>query len=190
MRSLVYSVAASLDGFIAGPKGEFDWIVQDPAIDFGEIFGGFDTIVMGRRSYELMLREGHSPKEFGMKVFIASTTLDAAQHVDVRIIASGLAETIAGLKQQSGKEIWLFGGGILFRSLLDAGLVDRVEISLIPVLLGEGIPVVPPGRRWPLMFKDSRTFPSGIVSLTYTVGKAGNKEVRTEAETIGPPPAQ
>lgn len=170
MRPLVYSVAASLDGFIAGPKDEYDWIIQDPTIDFAEIFGAFDTIVMGRHSYELMLRAGHSPKEFGMTVFVASTTLDAAKHPDVQVVASDLAATVAELKRQSGKDIWLFGGGILFRSLLDAGLVDRVEVSVIPVLLGEGIPLVPPGRRCSLMFKDSRTFPSGIISLTYVVG--------------------
>lgn len=171
MRPLVYSVAASLDGFIAGPHGEFDWIVQDPTIDFAEIFSGFDTIVMGRHSYELILRAGRSPKEFGMKIFVASTTLDPGRHPDVQIVASGLSETVAGLKQKSGKEIWLFGGGIIFRSMLDAGLVDRIEISLVPVLLGEGIPVMPPGHRCPLLFKDSRTFPSGIVSLTYGVGQ-------------------
>jgi dihydrofolate reductase len=170
MRQLVYSVATSLDGFIAGPKGEFDWIVQDPTMDFGEIFRGFDTLVMGRQSYESMLREGHSPKEFGMKAFVGSTTLDPAQHRDVTIVSSRLDATVAELKRASGKEIWLFGGGTTFRGLLDAGLVDRVEVSIIPVLLGSGIPLVPAGRRWPLQFKDSRTFPSGIVSLTYRVG--------------------
>ena len=170
MRQLVYSVATSLDGFIAGPKGEFDWIVQDPTMDFGEIFRRFDTLVMGRHSYESMLREGHSPKEFGMKAFVGSTTLDPAQHRDVTIVSSRLDATVAELKRASGKEIWLFGGGTTFRGLLDAGLVDRVEVSIIPVLLGSGIPLVPAGRRWPLQFKDSRTFPSGIVSLTYRVG--------------------
>jgi dihydrofolate reductase len=170
MRQLVYSVATSLDGFIAGPKGEFDWIIQDPTMDFGEIFGHFDTLVMGRHCYEFILREGRSPREFGMKAYVASTTLDPAQHHDVTILGSNLAATVAELKRASGKEIWLFGGGITFRSLLDAGLVDRVEVSVIPVLLGGGIPLVTEGRRWPLQFKDSRTFPSGIVSLTYRVG--------------------
>jgi dihydrofolate reductase len=169
MRDLVYSVASSLDGFIAGPRGEFDWIVQDPTIDFSEIFGHFDTAVMGRHTYEAILREGRSPREFGMKIFVASTTLDPAQHHDVTIVAADLAKTVAGLKHASGKDIWLFGGGATFRSLLDAGLVDRVEVSVIPVLLGSGIPLVPEGRRWFLQFKDSRTFPSGIVSLTYLV---------------------
>jgi dihydrofolate reductase len=170
MRQLVYSVATSLDGFIAGPKGEFDWVIQDPTMDFGEIFGHFDTIVMGRNCYEFILREGRSPKEFGMRVFVASTTLDPAQHRDVTILNSNLAATVAELKRASGKDIWLFGGGTTFRSLLDAGVVDRVELSVIPVLLGGGVPLVREGRRWPLQFKDSRTFPSGIVSLTYRVG--------------------
>jgi dihydrofolate reductase len=170
MRELVYSVATSLDGFIAGPNGEYDWIIQDPTIDFGEIFQQFDTIIMGRHCYEFMQREGHSAREFGMKVFVVSTTLDPAKHTDVTVVGSDIASLVADLKHKSGKDIWLFGGGTTFRGLLDAGLVDRVEVSVIPVLLGGGIPLVPNGRRWSLRFKDSRTFPSGIVSLTYLVG--------------------
>jgi dihydrofolate reductase len=169
MRQLVYSVATSLDGFIAGPKGEYDWIIQDPTIDFGEIFRQFDTVVMGSRCYEFMLREGRSPKELGMKTFVASTTLDAARHRDVTIVSADLAGTVVELKKKSGKDIWLFGGGATFRGLLDAGVVDRVEVSVIPALLGGGIPLITQGRRWPLRLKDSRTFPSGIVSLTYLI---------------------
>jgi dihydrofolate reductase len=174
MRDLVYSVATSLDGFIAGPNGEFDWIIQDPTMDFGEIFGGFDTIVMGRRTYDSMLREGHSPKEFGMKVFVGSGTLDPGQYPDVTVIAADLAKTVAKLKDESGKAIWLFGGGGIFRSLLDAGLVDRIEVSVIPILLGGGVPLVSPGHPLRLQFKDSRTFPSGIVSLSYGVAPRSN----------------
>lgn len=105
-----------------------------------------------------------------MKAYVASTTLDPAQHREVTIVGTDLAARVAELKRASGKDIWLFGGGVTFRSLLDAGLVDHVEVSVIPVLLGGGIPLVTEGRRWPLRFKDSRTFPSGIVSLTYCVG--------------------
>ena len=169
MRELVYSVATSLDGFIAGPNGEYDWIIQDPTMDFGEIFGQFDTAVMGRITYEGMLKAGHPPRELGMKTFVASSTLHASDHPDVTVVATDLAGTIAELKRKSGKDVWLFGGGATFRGLLDAGLVDRVEVSIIPVLLGGGVPLVPAGRRWPLRFRDSRTFPSGIVSLTYGV---------------------
>ena len=171
MRDLVYSVAASLDGYIAGPNGEFDWIIHDPTIDFGDIFRQFDTAIMGRVCLEEMLRLGRSPSELGMKIYVASTTLSPAQHPDVTIVSSDLEETVSELKRKSGKSIWLFGGGITFRSLLDSRLVDRVEISIIPILLGGGVPLAPAGRRWPLIFKDSRTFPSGIVSLNYCVAK-------------------
>src|SRR5258708_3698024 len=167
MRQLDYSGATSLDGFLAGPKGEFDWIVQDPTMDFGEIYRQFDTVVMGRRCYEFMLRDGHAPRELGMKTFVASTMLGPASHCDVTIVATDLAQTVASLKRASGKNIWLFGGGATFRSLLDAGLVDRVEV--MPMLLGGGVPLLLEGRRWPLQFKDSRTLPSGIVSLTYLI---------------------
>ena len=169
MRDLVYSVATSLDGFIAGPNGEYDWIIHDPTIDFGQIFRQFDTVVMGRNCYEGMLREGRRPNELGMKAYVASTTLDPALHPDVVVVSADLAKTVADMKHKSGKSIWLFGGGTIFRSLLDAGLVDRVQISVIPILLGGGVPLVPPGRRWHLKVKDSRVFPSGIISLTYGV---------------------
>lgn len=169
MRDLVYSVASSLDGYIAGPNGEFDWIIHDPTIDFAEIFRQFDTAIMGRVCYEEMLRLGRSPKELGMKIYVASTTLNPAKHADVTIVSSDFAHTVSELKRKPGKSIWLFGGGTTFRRLLDSGLVDRVEVSLIPILLGGGVPLVLPGRRWPLTFKDSRTFPSGIVSLNYSV---------------------
>ena len=105
MRELVYSVASSLDGFIAGPEGEFDWIIQDPTIDFGEIFSQFDTAVMGRITYEGMLRAGHSPKELGMKTFVLSARLDPAGHKDVTIITGDPVAAIAEHKRKSGKAI-------------------------------------------------------------------------------------
>lgn len=166
MRDLVYSVAASLDGYIAGPNGEFDWITNDPTIDFGEIFRQFDTAIMGRICYQDMLRLGRSPKEFGMKIYIASTTLNPIENPGVTIVSEDLPNTVSELKRKSGKSIWLFGGGRTFRSLLDSGLVDRVEVSLVLFFLVAEFLSSPPGRRWPLIFKNSRTFPSGIVSLT------------------------
>ena len=103
-----------------------------------------------------------------MKIVVVSTTLNAAQHKDVTILSSGVAETVTALKAESGKDIWLFGGGVLFRSLLDAGLVDSVELAVSPVLLGGGVRLLPEGRRWPLRLTDSRTMPkSGIVMLKY-----------------------
>lgn len=167
MRRLVYSVAASLDGFIAGPQGEHDWIVQDPSFDFAALWERFDTLLMGRRTYEVALTRLDFLHSMGKKIVVASTTLDPVKHPGATILAANLAGTVAQLKEQPGKDIWLMGGGALFRGLLDAGLVDSVEVALSPVLLGGGVPLIPAGRRHTLQFVESRALPSGVHTLSY-----------------------
>ena len=147
MRRLRYGVAMSLDGFIAGPNGEYDWIVHDPAIDFVAMFAQYDTLLMGRRTYELARTQRDSLSGPGQRWVVVSTTLRPEECPGVTVLRSGVAEAVAALKVQPGKDIWLFGGGVLFRSMLDAGLVDTVEVGLMPVMLGSGVPLLPEGRR-------------------------------------------
>ena len=169
MRRLRYNVAVSLDGFIARPGGEYDWIVMDPAIDFAALFAEFDTLVMGRRTFEVAQGQGGGP-ETGMKTVVVSKTLRAADYPDVTIVDRNVPEAIAAMKAAPGKDIWLFGGGELFRSLLDAGLVDTVELAVMPVLLGQGIPVLPAGKPAPaLRLVSSKALPSGILMLSYAL---------------------
>jgi dihydrofolate reductase len=169
-RRLRYQVAASLDGFIAGPHGEYDWIVMDSAIDFAALYREFDTAVMGRKTYEMMTRQGGHGAMPGLDVIVFSTTLPPAGFPGVRIVNHDPARDIAALKQKPGGDIWLFGGGQLFRSLLDAGLVDTVEIAVMPVLLGTGIPLLAQGSMGKLKLADHKVLPkSGIVVLSYTV---------------------
>jgi len=173
MRRLVYSVAASLDGFIAGPKGEYDWIVQDPAFDFVALWERFDTLLMGRRTYEVAIQRLDFLTSMGKKIVVASTTLDPAKVPEITILAGNLADAVAKLKADPGanpgKDIWLMGGGALFRAMLDAGLVDSVEVAVSPVLLGGGVPLIPVGRRHTLHLSESKTLPSGILTLKYGV---------------------
>jgi dihydrofolate reductase len=168
-KRLRYQVAVSLDGFIAGPNGEYDWIVSDPAVDFSALFKEFDTAVMGRKTYEVMTAQGGHGAMPGIDVVVFSRTLPAMEHRGVRIVNDDPREVVASLKEKRGRDIWLFGGGELFRSLLDAGLVDTVELAVMPVLLGAGIPVLPPGAATKLMLADHKRLPSGIVVLAYSL---------------------
>jgi dihydrofolate reductase len=169
-RRVRYQVAVSLDGFIAGPNGEHDWIVMDPAIDFGALFEEFDTAVMGRKTYEVLSAHGGHGALPGLDVVVFSRTLRPATHPGVRIVNDDPREVVAALKAKPGRDIWLYGGGAFFRSLLDAGLVDTVEVAVVPVLLGSGIPLLPPGAATKLTLADQKTLPvSGIVALSYSV---------------------
>jgi dihydrofolate reductase len=174
-RRLRYQVAASLDGFIAGPKGEYDWIVMDPSIDFEALYNEFDTAVMGRKTYEVMTALGAQGGMPDLDLIVFSRTLPAATTGRVRIVNDDPAGVVTSLKAESGRDIWLFGGGVLFRSLLDAGLVDTVEVAVVPVLLGAGVPLLPPGAATKLVLAAQKTLPaSGIVALAYSVpGGAG-----------------
>ncbi len=167
MRTLRYGVAMSLDGFIAGPNGEYDWIVMDPDFDWKALYGQFDTVVVGRRTYDTMRELGMSPRSMGMNAVVVSTTLIPDQHRDVIVVAGNVSETVAALKAEPGKDIWLCGGGVLFRFLLDAGLVDGIDLAVVPVLLGSGVPLLPEGRRCRLKLVESKMRASGIVMLKY-----------------------
>jgi dihydrofolate reductase len=171
VRRLRYQVATSLDGYIAGPNGEFDWIVMDPDIDFAALFAQFDTAVMGSKTFLAMQQQGEAGAMPGLEIVVFSHTLRSADYPLVSVVNDDPAETVRSLKAREGKDIWLFGGGELFRTLLEAGLVDTVEPAVIPVLLGGGIPMLPaPAARTKLSLTSHRLYPkSGIVLLEYEV---------------------
>ena len=170
MRRVRYRVAASLDGFIAGPGGEIDWIVHEPTMDFAAIYAEVDTVLLGRRTYELTLQPGAPPWPAGWRVYVFSRTLHPEDHPAVTVVGADAGAAVAALRAEQGRDIWLFGGGSLFASLLAAGVVDQVEVAVMPVLLGSGVPLAAPeAPRSQLTLISSDVSPSGVVTLCYDV---------------------
>ncbi len=174
MRRVRYNVAASLDGYIAGPQGEFDWIPDDPTVDFNALFAGVDTVLIGRRSYEAALALPAPPWKPDARVYVISRTLRPSEHPGVTVVRDDPVALARSLRREPGTgEIWLFGGGRLFATLLVGRQVDAVEVTIVPVLLGGGVPLLPAGaERTALELVHSRVYPSGMVAVQYNVPSA------------------
>jgi dihydrofolate reductase len=177
MRKLVYSLTNSLDNFIARTDGGYDWILMDDEImsEFPQYFASFDTVLMGRKSYDIAYQQtpesGQEKSGFmGMKTYVFSTTLKESPNSAVTIISDNAGEFVRNLKNENGKDIWLMGGGILAASLLRERLVDEIGLAIQPILLGSGIPLFPDlGLQVDLQLLECKTYKNGIVSLTYRV---------------------
>lgn len=167
MRRVCYAVACSLDGYIADRNGGADWIPHEPEIDFTAIFAQFDTFLMGRLTYETMIQGGQS---IPGKVIVFSRSLPPAKRKNLTITAANPGEIVRSLAHERGKDIWLFGGGQLFRALAAEDLVDTVEVAIAPVMLGAGIPLLPPiASEVKLRLTGHTIYPSGVALLRYDV---------------------
>ena len=169
-RRVRYQVACSLDGYIAGPDGEFDWIIPEPEFDFAELYAQFDTLLMGRRTYEAVRSMAGV---FGNKhVIVASRSLRQSEHPGVEIVSEDLKQRVIELRDSQGSDIWLYGGGELFAQLLAWDLVDTVEPAIIPILLGGGLSLLPSAAvRRQLTLERHKTYPSGMILLEYAVSQ-------------------
>lgn len=145
MGLLRYNVAMSLDGYLGPHDGSTAWITSDRAIDFDALYAEFDTFVMGRKTYEELRRMGdekplgHYPAS---KILVVSRTLVPEDNPNVTILRDDFLSEIKRRKGETGKDIWLFGGGELLGACLDVKLVDTIEVAIIPKLLRGGVKMV------------------------------------------------
>lgn len=174
MRKIILQLAVSLDGFIEGPKGEFDWCFTDQDYGMSSFFKRIDALFMGRKTYDLtMTMQGaEAPPGFPkLKEYIFSNTLEKVKEGAV-LVKGDIKKEVIKILSEKGKDIWLFGGAELISTLMNLQLVDEVILAVHPVILGGGKPLFKEisERTW-LTLTDNKIYPNGLVMLTYSVKK-------------------
>lgn len=167
MRPLLLNLAVTLDGYIEGPKGEIDWCMADQDYGMTAFLDRCDALLMGRKSYEALLKfDANAWPDKRKHIF--SRTWDAVVP-NAELHRGGLASEVKRLKGLPGKGIWLFGGRDVIGQCMNAGLVDELCISIHPVLLGDGVPLYSRMPRTGLRLLDSTSYSTGLVQVTYAV---------------------
>ncbi|MHA4807353.1 dihydrofolate reductase family protein [Flavitalea flava] len=177
MRKLILGLAVTLDGYIEGPNGEYDWCFTDQDYGLAEFFSRIDAIFIGRKSYEIA--QQHTDGDNGemvpgmpaMTEYVFSRTLKSVKEGAVLISDDSITEA-RKIKEQPGKDIWLFGGASLTDALMKEALVDELWMSVHPLLLGSGkLLFHKHNSRTKLTLLESKTYETGLVSLRYSIDK-------------------
>ena len=172
MRKVTFGGASSLDNYLARPDHAMDWLLwgDEVAAVIKDYWKTIDTVLMGRKTYEVAVRSGQEAGYPGVKTFVFSRTLEKEPGGDVVLVRTDATEFVRDLKEQEGKDICLMGGGELARSFFEADLIDEIGFNIHPMLLGAGIPLFHPmSRQIDLELKECRPFKNGCVYVTYKV---------------------
>lgn len=168
MRKIILGLAVSLDGFIEGPGGEYDWCFTDQDYGLSALMKRVDTLFMGRKTYEVYCRQSERGMP-GMKEYVFSETLEKVKEGS-HLIRGDIKKEIEKIKLEAGKDIWLFGGASLTTSLMNFHLVDEIHLALHPILLGGGKPLFQNLKgRMELKLIEYKRYSMGLVSLVYVL---------------------
>jgi dihydrofolate reductase len=174
-RKIVVYIATSADGYIARPDGDVEWLNRPrPKGNYGmgAFFRSIDTILWGRKTYEVGLKFGGGSLGVGPKIknYVFSRRPLEPLGKDVELVREPIKDFVRQLRREPGKDIWMMGGAGIIASFLDEGEIHEFIIHVIPVFIGEGIPLVAPRHRYvPLKLRSVRRFPDGVVRLQYRV---------------------
>lgn len=168
MRKVILNLCTSLDGYIEGSNGEIDWCLTDQDYAMTPFLERIDTLFLGRISYEQLERD--FPQGFaGKQKIVFSTTLNPST-TKHRVISGDMVQAVETIKQEEGKDIWLFGGASLLKSFLEHGLVDELMIAIHPLLLGSGKALLKDlTKRVELELTNTITYNTDLVQLFYKV---------------------
>lgn len=167
MRAVRLFIACSLDGFIARNDDSVDWLFHDNDYGMSAFYRTIDTVLIGRKTYDLMVRLG-LPYYKGKTNYVFSRTRAAADGENIQYVSSDVGEFVESLRKKKGKDIWLVGGSVLIDSFLKRNLIDEIILSVHPVILGGGIPLFRGGyTQTDLILQKCVEYESGLVQLWY-----------------------
>jgi dihydrofolate reductase len=174
-RKIIVNIATSADGYIARPDGDLEWLTSRPAPNgfygMNTFMKSIDTMLLGRKTYEASLRLGatfDSKKRWTIVFSRHAPPADAPSGVE--FVSDAVGPFVNRLREQPGKDIWLMGGGELIASFLDEQVIDEFVVSVAPVFIGDGIPLIARRHRLvPLELLSTERFEDGLVQLHYRV---------------------
>ena len=170
MRDVVLGLGISIDGYIARPNGAVDFLFMPKDYSMADFFRSIDTAIMGRKTLDAALKMGGGAVGgSSMATYVFSHSQPAGTREGVTFVNESPAAFVGELRKKTGKNIWLMGGGELARDFLKSDLIDELYIGIVPVLLGEGIPLFPSGfpqRDFTLI--ENKTYSKGLIALKYT----------------------
>ncbi|MCL4522411.1 MAG: dihydrofolate reductase family protein [Acidobacteria bacterium] len=177
MRKIILGLGVSLDGYIARPNGAVDFLFMPKDYSMAPFFATIDAALMGRKTLDVALQMGGgSFPGSSMATYVFARTLPPGERKGFTIVNASPAAFVRRLRKRPGKNIWLMGGGELARDFLKADLVDELYIGIVPVLLGEGIPLFPSGfpqRDFSLI--ENKTYSKGLIALKYSRNRPKSK---------------
>jgi dihydrofolate reductase len=174
-RNVIVHIGTSADGYIAGPNGDLEWLTSRPApagfYGMNAFMRSIDTKLLGRKTYELSLRMGATfDSEKSRSIVFSRQAPPANAPSGVEFVSGAIGPFVSRLRKHPGKDIWLMGGGELIASFLDEHAVDQFVISVVPVFIGDGIPLIARRHRHvPLDLQSVERFEDGVVQLHYRV---------------------
>jgi dihydrofolate reductase len=167
MRRVLYTLACSLDGYIARLDHSVDWLLEDQEYGLKEFYATVDTALIGRKTHDFMVKHGQ-PAMPGIANYVFSRSASPTPYKDVQWVKEEPQSLVQRLKAGQGKDIWLVGGSNLARTFFQRRLIDEVSLTIMPILLGDGVPLFPKLQSEILLkLTTHKAYASGVMQLTY-----------------------
>lgn len=182
-RRVIVTIATSADGYIARPDGDLEWLTRRPPprgfYGMGEFVKSIDVKLLGRKTYDVSLQLGAKFDTKTSHFVFSRQSPSTPVPPGVEFVREAIGPFVRHLRQRKGKNIWLMGGGEIIASFLDEGMIDEFIISVVPIFIGQGIPLIAQRHRAvPLHLRSIERFSDGVAQLHYEVARPSRRTRR------------